>query len=121
MCFTTVVMILGLAANQVAIAAQPAKVLPVVKTSNVQSPLLRQVFITVARKYDNLDIANATSNKGFNNKYQVGPSLEPEGGTDTSKFAKQKEAEHLDKSSSYPYVLTQPSQDAQYTTPVEEM
>ncbi|ORX84565.1 hypothetical protein K493DRAFT_320094 [Basidiobolus meristosporus CBS 931.73] len=100
---------------------QNARVLPVVKPSNVQSPLLRQVFTTVTRKHDNLNIANANSNKGFNAKYQEGPSLELEGGANASEYAKQKGAEHSDDSSFSPYALMQPTQDVQYTTPVAEM
>ncbi|ORX73421.1 hypothetical protein K493DRAFT_321760 [Basidiobolus meristosporus CBS 931.73] len=148
---TTVAVILGLAALQVAVAVpigcsspctreyrrvhyrslpcaqyasdcyQNARVLPVVKTTNVQSPLLRQVFTTVTRKHDNLNIANANSNKGFNVKYQAGPSLELEGGANALEYAKQKGAEHLEDGSFSPYVLMQPTQDIQYTTPVAEM
>ncbi|ORX65302.1 hypothetical protein K493DRAFT_343282 [Basidiobolus meristosporus CBS 931.73] len=143
--FITVAVILDLAANQDAAAApigysfpctreyrrdhrrsllcvqyandcyQNVRVLPVVKTPNVQSPLLRQVFTTVTRKHVNLNIANASSNKGFSIKYQAGPSLEPEGGANTFEYAKQK-----DYSSFSPYVLMQPTQDVQYTTPVIE-
>ncbi|ORX78059.1 hypothetical protein K493DRAFT_363117 [Basidiobolus meristosporus CBS 931.73] len=71
---------------------QNVRVLPVVKTSNAQSPLLLQVFSTVTRKHDSLNIANASSNKGFNVKYQVRPSLDLEGGANALEYAKQKEA-----------------------------
>ncbi|ORX97160.1 hypothetical protein K493DRAFT_370047 [Basidiobolus meristosporus CBS 931.73] len=47
---------------------QNVRVLPVFKTPNVRSPLLRQVFTTVTRKQDSLNIANANSNQGFNVK-----------------------------------------------------
>ncbi|ORX98355.1 hypothetical protein K493DRAFT_367762 [Basidiobolus meristosporus CBS 931.73] len=135
----------GLAANQVAVAApigcsspctheyrrvhyrslpcvqyatdcyQNVRVLPVFKTPNVRSPLLRQVFTTVTRKQDSLNIANANSNQGFNVKYQAGPSLKLEGRGNALEYAKQK-----DYSSFSPYVLMQPTQDIQYTTPVTE-
>ncbi|ORX89636.1 hypothetical protein K493DRAFT_305585 [Basidiobolus meristosporus CBS 931.73] len=135
----------GLAANQVAVAApigcsspctreyrrvhyrslpcvqyatdyhQNVRVLSVFKTPNVRSPLLRQGFTTVTRKQDSLNIANANSNKGFNVKYQAGPSLKLEGRGNALEYAKQK-----DYSSFSPYVLMQPTQDVQYTTPVTE-
>ncbi|ORX78052.1 hypothetical protein K493DRAFT_363113 [Basidiobolus meristosporus CBS 931.73] len=70
-----------------------------------------KVFTTVTRKHDNLNIANANSNKGFNVKYQAGPSLELEGGAKALEYAKQKGAEHSDDSSFSPYVLMQPTQD----------
>ncbi|ORX73424.1 hypothetical protein K493DRAFT_309260 [Basidiobolus meristosporus CBS 931.73] len=135
----------GLAANQVAVAApigcsssctreyrrvhyrslpcvqyatdyhQNVRVLAVFKTPNVRSPLLRQVFTTVTRKQDSLSIANANSNKGFNVKYQAGPSLKLEGRGNALEYAKQKAY-----SSFSPYVLMQPTQDVQYTTPVTE-
>ncbi|ORX84568.1 hypothetical protein K493DRAFT_307426 [Basidiobolus meristosporus CBS 931.73] len=123
---TTIAVILGLAANQVTVAApigcssqctreyrkihyrslpcaqydccQNGRVLPVVKTSNVQSLSLCQVFPAMIRKHDTLNIANANSNKGFNVKYQAGPSLELEGGANASEYAKQKGAEHSDDS-----------------------
>ncbi|ORX93481.1 hypothetical protein K493DRAFT_302638 [Basidiobolus meristosporus CBS 931.73] len=148
--FTIIAVILGLAAPQVAVAApigcsspctceyrmihyrsllcaqyvnncyQKVQVLPVVKTFNVQSPLLRQVFTTVTRKHNNLNIAKANSNKYLKVKYQTGPSLELEGQGNALEYAKQKGAEHSDDSSSYPYILMQPTQDVQYTTPVIE-
>ncbi|ORX91986.1 hypothetical protein K493DRAFT_303661 [Basidiobolus meristosporus CBS 931.73] len=94
---------------------QNVRVLPIVKTSNVPSPLLRQAFTMVTRKHDTLSIANANSNKGFNVKYQAGPSLKLEGGANALEYAKQK-----DDSSFSPYVLMQPTQDVQCTTPVAE-
>ncbi|ORX69356.1 hypothetical protein K493DRAFT_321802 [Basidiobolus meristosporus CBS 931.73] len=128
---TTITVILGLAANQVAVAApigcsspctreqrrvhyrsltcaqyandcyQNVRVLLIVKTFNV--------FTTVTRKHDNLNIANANSNKGLN------------GGANALEYAKQQEAEHSDDGSLSPYALMQPTQDVQYTTPVAEM
>ncbi|ORX75882.1 hypothetical protein K493DRAFT_309105 [Basidiobolus meristosporus CBS 931.73] len=142
---TTIAVILDLAALQVAVAApigcsspctreyrrahyrnlpcaqyasdcsKNIRVLPVVKTANVQSPLFRQVFTTVTRKHDNLNITNANSNKGLNVKYQTALSPELEGGASALEYAKQK-----DDSSSYPYVLMQSTQDVQYTAPVAE-
>ncbi|ORX98349.1 hypothetical protein K493DRAFT_367750 [Basidiobolus meristosporus CBS 931.73] len=94
---------------------QNVRVLPVFKTPNVQSPLLRQVFTTVTRKHDSLNIANANSNKGFSVKYQAGAGLELEGRGNALEYAKQN-----DCSSFSPYVLMQPTQDVQYTTSVTE-
>ncbi|ORX69354.1 hypothetical protein K493DRAFT_309331 [Basidiobolus meristosporus CBS 931.73] len=99
---------------------QKVQVFPVFKAPNVQSVLLRQVLTTVTRKHDSLNIANANSNQGFSIKYQAGPSLELEGRGNALEYAKQKGAEHSDDSSSHPYVLMQPTQDVQYTTPVIE-
>ncbi|ORX75681.1 hypothetical protein K493DRAFT_309135 [Basidiobolus meristosporus CBS 931.73] len=142
---TTIAVILGLAANQVAVAApigcsspctreyrrvhyrslpcvqyandyyQNVRVLPVFKTPNIQSPLLPQAFTTVTRKHDSLNIANASSKKGFSVKYQAGPSLELEGWGNALEYVKQN-----DCSSFSPYVLMQSTQDVQYTTPVIE-
>ncbi|ORX79911.1 hypothetical protein K493DRAFT_362441 [Basidiobolus meristosporus CBS 931.73] len=49
---------------------QNTRALPVVKTPNVQSPLLRQAFTTVIRKHDNLNITNANGTKGLVTKYR---------------------------------------------------
>ncbi|ORX80713.1 hypothetical protein K493DRAFT_308267 [Basidiobolus meristosporus CBS 931.73] len=99
---------------------QNVQVLPTIKTTNIQAPLLRQVFTTVTRKHDNLNTANANSDKGFNAKYQAGPSLEAEGSASALEYAKQKEAEHSDDSYSNPYVFMQPTHDVQYSEPMVE-
>ncbi|ORX94828.1 hypothetical protein K493DRAFT_301816 [Basidiobolus meristosporus CBS 931.73] len=82
---------------------QNAQVQPTVKPSDEQAPLLRQVFTTVTRKNDNLNTANANSDKSLNIKYQAGPSFEAEA----------------------PVIETQcvegcSDQDTQYTQPMED-
>ncbi|ORX95717.1 hypothetical protein K493DRAFT_301317 [Basidiobolus meristosporus CBS 931.73] len=94
------------------------QVQPIVEVPNVQAPLLRQVFTTVTRKNDNLNTANANSDKSLNVKYQAGPSLEAEGEAIATEFAKQKGDSSSADDSSYPVVVVQPSQDVQYATPV---
>ncbi|ORX93217.1 hypothetical protein K493DRAFT_302816 [Basidiobolus meristosporus CBS 931.73] len=91
---------------------QQVQVQPTVETPNVQVPLLRQVFTTVTRKHDNLNTANANSDKSLDVQFQAGPSLEVEGS------AKQKGAEHSEDGSGYPIVMVQPAQDETYSTPV---
>ncbi|ORX83075.1 hypothetical protein K493DRAFT_361193 [Basidiobolus meristosporus CBS 931.73] len=79
--FVTVAVIPGLATNHVAVDApvlfhyaadyyQNIRALPVVKTPNAQSPLLRQAFTTVIRKHNNLNITNANGTKGLVTKYR---------------------------------------------------
>ncbi|ORX93103.1 hypothetical protein K493DRAFT_302904 [Basidiobolus meristosporus CBS 931.73] len=83
-------------------------------------PLLRQVFTTVTQKHDNVNTAHAESGKGLDVKYQAGPSLELEGSTGASEYTRLKGAEHLEDSSPYPYVYTQPNENVEYLEPVEE-
>ncbi|ORX90185.1 hypothetical protein K493DRAFT_357137 [Basidiobolus meristosporus CBS 931.73] len=97
---------------------QQVQVQPTVETPNVQVPLLRQVFTTVTRKHDNLNTANANSDKSLDVQFQAGPSLEVEGSASASEYAKQKGAEHSDDGSGYPIVMVQPAQDETYSTPV---
>ncbi|ORX80394.1 hypothetical protein K493DRAFT_362234 [Basidiobolus meristosporus CBS 931.73] len=97
---------------------QQVQVQPTVETPNVQVPLLRQVFTTVTRKHDNLNTANANSDKSLDVQFQAGPSLEVEGSASASEYAKQKGAEHSDDGSDYPTVIIQPAQDETYSTPV---
>ncbi|ORX88973.1 hypothetical protein K493DRAFT_306171 [Basidiobolus meristosporus CBS 931.73] len=80
-------------------------------------PLLRQVFTTVTRKHDNLNVAHAERGKGLNVKYQAGPSLELEGSAGASEYAKKKGAEHSEDGTAYPYVYMQP--EVEYSAPVE--
>ncbi|ORX83993.1 hypothetical protein K493DRAFT_387594 [Basidiobolus meristosporus CBS 931.73] len=88
-----------------------AFVLPSAPVAKV--PLLRQVFTTVTRKHDNVNTAHAESGKRLDVKYQAGPSLELEGSAGASEYARLKGAEH-------PYVYTQPTEDVEYSEPVEE-
>ncbi|ORX88652.1 hypothetical protein K493DRAFT_384728 [Basidiobolus meristosporus CBS 931.73] len=97
---------------------QQVQVQPTVETPNVQVPLLRQVFTTVTRKHDNLNTANANSDKSLDVQFQAGPSLEVEGSASASEHAKQKSAEHSEDGSGYPIVIGQPAQDETYSTPV---
>ncbi|ORX91330.1 hypothetical protein K493DRAFT_304145 [Basidiobolus meristosporus CBS 931.73] len=99
---------------------QNAQVQPTVKPSDDQVPLLRQVFTTVTRKNDNLNTANANSDKSLNIKYQAGPSFEAKGEASAAEYTKQKGAEHSEDGTSYPIAVVQPSHDVQYSAPVVE-
>ncbi|KAK9695504.1 hypothetical protein K7432_018650 [Basidiobolus ranarum] len=57
-------------------------------------PILRQKFITITRKHDNLNTAQASKRKSTSVKLQDGPSAEVEGEQVTSVYSKQRGGEH---------------------------
>ncbi|ORX93277.1 hypothetical protein K493DRAFT_302777 [Basidiobolus meristosporus CBS 931.73] len=97
---------------------QQAQAQPTVETPNVQMPLLRQVFTTMTRKHDNLNTANANSDKSLDVQFQAGPSLEVDGSAGASEYAEQKGAEHSEDGTNYPIAIAQRAQGETYPTPV---
>ncbi|ORX91984.1 hypothetical protein K493DRAFT_303660 [Basidiobolus meristosporus CBS 931.73] len=93
--------------DQVSNCYLQVQVQPTVETPKVQVPLLCQVFTSMTRKHDNLNTANANSDKSLNVQLQAGPSLEVEGSGRTSKYAKQKGAEHLEDGTNYLIAMVQ--------------